>query len=348
MRAQSSIEFLSVYGFMFIVIAIVIAILAFITVSPLVYSPSQCNAFSGPYCAFVQLYSNSSGHFSLYTFVLTNTQSVPINITSFNVTVHGISSSSATCTPSYLVPGQSADCVAFFHSSPPLATYVQGFYYANATYCNSGLNGVFNSNCVFVKTNYSGSFATPAEPSLVIPVTMLALQGPKNVQLAPYSTVPILPNYQVIQSGFLSMNLSNKVFEYAFGTPDYIGNIYLGLKVAPFPNSVNSLNNYHVACGYPFNSTYSIFATTLYLTSPARLNVSIVTDNAMEVYYKPSTASSWASAFNGAAWHGQGATQYTNNGVVVGSGLYNLEILWSNICAPGVQVLKISNFSSSV
>ncbi|MGC8676319.1 MAG: hypothetical protein ACP5T3_02270 [Candidatus Micrarchaeia archaeon] len=348
MRAQSSIEFLTTYGFMFIIIGIVVSVLVFITVSPLVYSPSQCSAFSGPYCQFVELYSNTSGHFSLATFVLTNSESVPLNISNITVIISG-TSATGTCTPLYLLPGQSSVCVALFYRAPPLASYSQGFYLLRTKFCNAGVSGVANGACSMESANYSGSFAASASPSLVVPVTMLALQGPKNVQLAPYSAAPYLPNYEVVQSGLLSLNLSKKVLAYAFGTPDYIGNIYFGLKVVPFPQSVSSLSNARISCGYPYNSTYSIFATTLYLPSPVNLNFSVSVDDVMQIYYKAATSTSWASVIpSSGSWPsiccGNPKSYYST----IGPGLYNIEILWSNVCTPGVQVLKISNFSSSV
>ena len=348
MRLQSAIEFLTTYGFMFIIIGIVISVLAFVTVSPVIYPTAQCSGFAGPYCQFVQFYSNSTNHFGLLTLVLTNSESVPLNISNITVQIRSISAV-GTCTPLVVMPGQSTVCVTKLSMAPSLGTYTQGFYQLYAKACNAGVNNL-TSSCAYQSANYSGSFTAPATPSLAIPVTMLALQGSKTVQLAPYPAVPILPNYEVTGSGFLSLNLSKKVLEYAFGTPGYIGGIYVGLRVVPFPSPVNSLNNADVDCSTPgrYNSTYSVFATTLYIPSSSTLNITIVTDDAMEVYYKPASVSSWSSAFHGAAWHGEGATQYTNNGVIVGGGLYNLEILWSNLCAPGVQVLKISNFSSSV
>ncbi len=344
MKAQSSIEFLTTYGFMFIIIGVVISILVFVAVSPIIYTSSQCNGFSGPYCAFVQLYSNASQSFSLLTLVLTNSESVPINITNITATIRG-TTEVGTCTPYYMLPGQSTVCVIPFKMAPALGTYEQGFYTLNAKFCNTGLKGVYASNCTFVGTSYSGAFTASAQPSLTIAVTMLALQGNRTSWLAPYpSAGPFLPNFQIIQSGYLATNITSHILEYAFGTPGYQGGIYLGQRVVPFPQSVSSLNNNNVNCVYPYNSVYSVFATTLYFPTSGTLNMTIVTDDAMQVYYKQATTSTWESAFNAAqSWRLQSASAYTNNDVIVSSGLYNIEILWSNICGGGVQMLKIQN-----
>ncbi|MEM3781818.1 MAG: hypothetical protein QXT43_02570 [Candidatus Micrarchaeaceae archaeon] len=345
MRSQSSIEFLTTYGFMFIIIGVVISVLAFITFSPLVYSPSQCNSYAGLYCSAVQLYSNSTGHFSIVTLSLTNSGSVPVNLSNITVTVRGLSAT-GTCTPSIALPGQGIICLAQFASfSPAFASYVQGFYKVSADICNSGISSVYNGTCAYQSANFSGSFEAPAEPSLAVPVSVLALQGSRSQQLAPYTGLPYLPNTSVVQSTYLLLNLSKKALQYAFGTPSYQGDIYLGQKVVPFPFAVNSLNNNNVDCSTPgrFNSTYSIFATTLFLPSVEVLNVSYAVDDRIIVLYKPSTSSSWSPVPN-AGWQGSS----TGNIVHVGPGLYNLEIMWVNVCAPGVQVVKISNFTSSI
>ena len=347
MRAQSSIEFLTTYGFMFIIIGIVISVLAFISVSPITYSASQCNAFAGPSCATAQLYSNTSQHYSLVTLVLTNSEAVPVNISNINVSIRGISST-GTCTPLYLVPGQSAVCVAKLGFAPSLGTYLQGFYALNGKYCNAGISGLASSNCTYSNISYSGSFEAAAEPKEYIAISMLALQSNKTMQLPPYNGIrPVTPSgYQVIQNGYFVTNITNGILEYAFGTPGYKGKAYLGEKVVPFPQSVSSLNNGNVACGFPYNSAFSAFATTLYMPNPYVLNVSIVTDNAMEVYYKPQTSTTWSNVFSGAAWPSQGLTPYTKNDVTVSAGtLYNIEILWSNDCGSGVQVLNISHMT---
>lgn len=349
MRAQSAIEFLTTYGFMFIIIGVVLSVLAFISVSPIIYSSSQCSSFAGPSCSYVHIYSNLSGHYSLLTFALTNGESVPINITNLTVIISS-KAAAGTCTPLVVLPGQSTVCMVQFPASPTIGAYITGFYQLYASMCNSGVSSTYINTCNYQKANYSGSFQAPAESSLPIVASLLALQGSPNQQLIPYPGVPYPFGTKPVESTTLSLNLTGKVLKYAFGTPGYQGDTYLSQSVSPFPFAVNSLNNNNVDCGTPgkYNSTYSIFATTLYLPTPMVLNVSIVTDNAMEVFYKPSSYSSWLSVFGGGAWKGQGATQYTNNGVRMGAGIYNLEVLWSNICGPGVQVLKISNFTSTI
>ena len=60
MRAQSALEFLSTYGFLFTILAVVIVIVAFIAGSATSAIPGQCSSFAGPSCNFVMAYSNQN------------------------------------------------------------------------------------------------------------------------------------------------------------------------------------------------------------------------------------------------------------------------------------------------
>ena len=65
MKAQSSIEFLTTYSFLFLLLGIAVSIILFLSSAPVVSVPSQCTSFAGPTCNFVQLYSNASAAMSL-------------------------------------------------------------------------------------------------------------------------------------------------------------------------------------------------------------------------------------------------------------------------------------------
>ncbi len=361
MKAQAALEFLTTYGFLFIIVGIVLSALIFIVISPTIYLSSSCTAQSGPYCAFVQLYSNTSQHFSLLTFVLTNSESVPINVTQMNIIIRG-KTFTGYCTPSFLVSGQSAVCVSYLNFSPALATFTQGFYSVSAKYCNSGITGLYNYSCSFSSTSsisYSGYFSAEAVPKLTIPISMLALQGPKTVQVAPYPGVPEFPpGYLVMQNGYIARNITNKELNFSFGTPGYQTTTLkpqnLNLPVYPFPSSVSSLNAL-VSCGYNpsahqyYNSTYSIFATTLYFPTTEKLNVSVSVDDIIQVYYKPVTSNSWSTVIpSGGWWAGICCEVPKSYYITVSPGLYNFEVLWGNLCAPGLEIVKISNFTSDV
>src|SRR5271157_2438755 len=98
MRAQSAVEFLSTYGFLFAILGITVSVIAFLATSAASTVPGQCSSYAGLACNFVMLYSNTIAGYSLVTLSITNTQSVPINLTSANVTVQGASSVGA-CAP---------------------------------------------------------------------------------------------------------------------------------------------------------------------------------------------------------------------------------------------------------
>jgi hypothetical protein len=344
-RAQTAIEFLLTYSFLFIILGVAVSILIFIATAPVATVPSQCSSFGGLACNFVAIYSNRSAAYSLITLSITNSQSVPINITNVSVMINGVSSQGA-CTPYFLYPGQDATCVANMTTVQSFGALLQGFYKINARYCNSGISSISKGNCTYEKVAYSGSFSATVLKSRSIIFSVVASISPKSLQQVPFNTIPVLPrNYTIVQNGDWVSNVSSGVIAYSFGTIGYIGNTYLGRNVVAFPQSLSALGNSNVACSPPYNSTLSVASTTLYISSSVTANVAIVTSNAMEVYYKqiPVTGSTvWQNVFSGAAWNAHGATQYGPNSITLNKGLYSFEMVWSDVCTSGVQVFRLT------
>ncbi len=342
MKGQSAIEFLSTYAFLFIILGIVISILFYFATVPKATLPMQCSSFGGPNCNYIQYYTNTTAGYGYVLMSITNSQSAPINIT--NVTVE-ISNSKGVgvCNPSFLYPGQESTClIPFSHPYAPQLT-VRGFYSINAKYCNNGLNNIGeNANCT-EPASYGGSFATTATTSKMYIFSVVAMQSPPIQQLSPYSSVPTMPaGWTIEQNGDW---IANSSFSYSYGTASYLGSTYLGIKTKPFPISVSTLGNNNVHCSLPYNSTLSLASTLFYLPAPASITFNIETDDAMAVYYKGPNVPQWTSApgIGSSAWHGQGATKYTSNTIsLTASGIYYVDIMWSNICTPGVQALNAS------
>ncbi|MEM3553791.1 MAG: hypothetical protein QW658_02400, partial [Candidatus Bathyarchaeia archaeon] len=71
--------------------------------------------------------------------------------------------------------------------------------------------------------------------------------------------------------------------EYAYGTPSYQGNTYLGFVVQPFPAPFTALNNNNVPCG----SQGPGYAMSTYMVFSSSVTFNIVTDDAMAVFYQP-------------------------------------------------------------
>jgi len=128
--------------------------------------------------------------------------------------------------------------------------------------------------------------------------------------------------------------------EYAFGTQSYQGQSYLGMTVVAFP--ISQLNNNYVNCGSPYDTQGYTAVAYVYFQNP-HPTVSIVTDDGMEVFYAVAGSNSWNSVFNGAAWHGQGATEYQQTLNVEPNKEYEIVVQWFNACAPGMSALQITN-----
>jgi hypothetical protein len=344
MRSQSSLEFLTTYSFLFIILGIVMSIIVFLSMAPGTFLPSQCNAFSGPTCNFVALTSNSAAGYSLVTISVTNSQSVPINITSMNTTIKSALSPGA-CTPTFLYPGEEATCVSPVNSIYGLTSLVEGYYTLNAQYCNSGISSLSGGNCIFEKVVYSGSFSI--EPTTITPVvfSVVASQGPMTLNLIPYSMNLITEpnNYTILQNGEWVGNATKYAIGYAYANKaTMIGQKYFTYNTIQFPQIFSSLSNNNIACSYPYNSILSIASTTLYVNSAVTLNVLVEDSGAIGVFYREvQPGDAWTSLYGASAWKPQSLVKYGPTSISLNKDFYNIEVVWSDSCGSGGQAFEI-------
>ena len=165
MKLQSATEFLSMYGFMFLILAAAIVIIAYIALDTNALLPSHCTQFSGLNCNYMSFTYSSSTGTSTVLISLTNSQSVPVNVISFGVIL-----SSATypgsCSATYIIPGNTMTCTAVASGlSLTKGQAEQGEYVVNAGYCNSDVGDVSLLTCNFEPVTYGGSFLAYATPS---------------------------------------------------------------------------------------------------------------------------------------------------------------------------------------
>ncbi len=345
MRAQAAVEFLTTYGFLLLMLAAVLVLLAFYTFFPQAAIPQQCTAYGGPSCSFINLFSNTTGRYSLVTLVLANAQAIPINISSVTVSIRSLNFKGA-CTPNFVLPGQEATCVAYLNESLPLGTVVQGFYSLPATFCNSGI-GSLNGTCAYENATYTGAFSTSPETDSVVVFSVAAAQSSPTVNSIALPAAPYLPaGFSTAQNGDWVVGQHNGIVGYAFATSTYQGTQFNGFDAAQFPSIVSSLNNGNVACSGSRNSTMSLAYTTFYLPGGASLPTSISTAGYMEVYYKSSTATVWAPLYNGAAWRQSTPAQFTNT-IIANPGYENVAVVWVNTCRQDVQALNMSGVPRS-
>ncbi len=344
MKSQSSIEFLTTYGFLFIILGIMISIIFYFTSIPKASLPMQCTSFSGPSCNYMEYYTNQTSSYGYVLMSITNSESVPINISNITITIKS-TKSIGVCNPSLLYPGQEATCLTPLSSPSAPQLLVQGFYSINSKYCNNGLGSLPSANCNET-ANYGGAFTATASASKEYLFSVVAMRSPPTQQAPAYSSSPDLPaGFTILQNGDW---ISNSTFSYSFGTTGsgYVGTTYLGVKTGTFPSLVSTLGNNNVDCSgsRPYNSTFSTAYSLFYVPSAANAVFKIETDDFMAVYYKGPNVPSWTSlpGIGSLAWHGQGATEYTSNTISLASGTYYLAIMWSNACGGGMQALNAS------
>lgn len=342
MRAQSAIDFLMTYSFMFLVLTTTIIIVVYFISAPSSQIPSQCSSFSGPTCNLVYIYTNRSSLYSIVTVSVSNAQSVPINITGFSVAMNGYTYN-GFCNPYYLLQGQGSTCAANASFVPPSAA-AQGAYAITAQFCNSATSNVGPTTCNYQKVSYGGAFITSPSTRKVIVFSVAAARGPASVQLTPYASSPGIPSgFAVQQNGDWIANQTNGNVSYAFGTYGYSGNA-MGVPIVKFPSSLSTLSSNAVACSAPYNSVLSVASTSVYLPSFTPVTFKVDTDDGMEVYYRyGSIGASWAPVFGSGTWRSQPANVYGPNTIQMAPGVYGFSAEWTNICSAGLQAFIASN-----
>src|SRR5574340_1101284 len=146
MRLQSSLEFLTTYSFLFLIIGVILSFLFFFASAPKSSIPSQCTAFSGPSCNLASYYVNLSQRYSVVSFSFTNPGPVPINVLNITVLVNTANSFASGCIPNVVYPGGTFTCIAAMARTPSIGSQINGYYSYNALYCNSGIGNLQN-NC---------------------------------------------------------------------------------------------------------------------------------------------------------------------------------------------------------
>jgi len=344
MRAQSAVEFLTTYSFMFLTLTAVLIIIVFLIAAPSSSIPQQCSAFGGPSCNFVYVYSNKSAYYSLVTVSITNSGNAPINITGFSVALNG-NTYNGFCTPYFLQQGQQTTCAANTSFIGARST-AQGSYSISAQFCNSGISSIASGTCNYENVVYGGSFITGVAQKKVVIFSVVAAVGPSNVLLASRPASPTIPSgFSIVQNSEWIVNQTKGNFSYAFGTSGSSGTA-LGMQIAQFPQSLSSLSNSAVACSAPYNSVLAIASTTLYFHTAANPTVTVDTDNAMEVYYRQKAPfPAWQNVFGGSAWNNAGGT-YGPVAISMNNGVYSFSAEWTNDCGKGLQAMSFNVLST--
>ncbi len=175
-KAQSAIEFLSTYGFVFLIIGVAISILFSYISLPTTIVPAQCVFYSGFKCLTSSYNISSSGVGSNFTLIASDSNIGYLNITNFSVKIGNHVTNVGNCsnvstfkTPADNISvGEKIYCHATFKNyTPTYGTSYSGTFLLNITECNQNLNNPnttnYKSNCVsYMSITEGGSFRAQA------------------------------------------------------------------------------------------------------------------------------------------------------------------------------------------
>jgi len=147
-RLQSAIEFLSVYGFVILIIAIALAALVILSGLPRISLPTQCSFFTGFVCDDAIYTINTVPNTgSVLLIAAADTQPGALNISSFTAFVGFANSTSGYCVPNVAQQGQMIYCIANFSLTPTLGSTYSGTFNIHANYCAAAPNLINNVTC---------------------------------------------------------------------------------------------------------------------------------------------------------------------------------------------------------
>lgn len=337
MKLQTAIEFLSVYGFVIVILATAILIAYFFAASDKPDISSQCVSFGSINCNSVGYYSNTGNTFTLLS--ITNAQNSPINITNVTVSI-AAKNYIGICSPGLLYPGEESTCIANTSKGGSIDAPISGFFTLNVKICGAGLSAPLTSCNQTVA--YGGSIYTYSLPLATAIFSVVAAVGNSTSQLAAYNSVPQVPvGYSIVQYGDWEANQNSTAIAYSIGTTAFGGNNF-GINTATYPSVLYYLANNAVQCSSPFNSTFSLGYTGMYLSQNTPVTFNAYATNAMAVFYKQQGANSWTSVFTNTLWPLTLPPTYHSTTATLSNGLYSVAVEWSDECGAGVQALEIS------
>ncbi len=179
MKLQSSIEFLTVYGFSIAVISIVIVIIFYLATPYTNAIPNQCIGY-GVLCSGSTYISNTMTNTANVILYLSNSGSSPANIISANVVINGRtygpgpcfnasgSVSTAYSGNNFVVPGGPVTCIIAVNPSSGIGAVVRGEFTIDSYTCNSAIQQFSAANCLFVPSGESGTFSSASQESSAI------------------------------------------------------------------------------------------------------------------------------------------------------------------------------------
>lgn len=147
LKSQSAVEFITVYGFVFLILGVMLSVLFVLASTPVLSSTQSCAVYGGFTCSDAALSQNSiTGNASLYL-LLINGQPGIVNISSFNATISNVHSVSGSCYPSRSSQGNTVTCAADIPIQAKIGKKYTGYFSIASNYCAPPLSQQATFSC---------------------------------------------------------------------------------------------------------------------------------------------------------------------------------------------------------
>jgi hypothetical protein len=174
-RAQSAVEFLATYGFIFLIISFVIVILYVYVGTPASLLPFECSPYNTFSCSDALISPANAPGTSELVVVLSYGQPGILNLSSFNATIDNIRSVNGSCVPDVVISGEQSYCVAAFNSPVVIGNIYTGTFLVKGNYCQTPSSIISSTQSCPSGSNYSwGGFlrlSGSATPLSLVSVT---------------------------------------------------------------------------------------------------------------------------------------------------------------------------------
>ncbi|MCW6160260.1 MAG: hypothetical protein LVQ95_04195 [Candidatus Micrarchaeales archaeon] len=170
-NAQSSVEYIVIYGWALITLAIIVAILFYALSIPKTITPNSCTFSSSLLCSDIVIGTNQLTGYTAITFQFTNEQMYNISNPTATVNV-GAGNSTVPCLATLVPPGGSTTCTVQTSLKSTLGQFVSGSIYVSVGDCGLVAGYAATHNCAGAPIEtYSGSFSGHAELATFSTVT---------------------------------------------------------------------------------------------------------------------------------------------------------------------------------
>jgi len=264
-RLQSAIEFLSVYGFVILIIAIVLTLLVLLSGLPKTAIPIQCSFFTEFVCNdAIYTINTVSNTGSVLIIAAADTEPGALNVSSFTAFMGFRKSTSGYCVPNVAQQGQTIYCIANFNLTPILGNTYSGTFNIHANYCAVAPNLINNVTCP-ANGNYTfGGAVTITAGRFTVSGIPAGATGLHNVTITMYnnqqSAIPA--HFQTMIRFLPSSSLYKLLERYDLG------------NIRFYYNSKELFSWCESGCNYSSTSN-AVFWVELPVAIPPRQNMSI-------------------------------------------------------------------------